>query len=200
MRALRGFTLIQKARASRGFTLIQNARASRGFTLIQKTRVSRGFTLIEILVVVAIVGVLALVVTLSVTGNAERQVRREAERFEALVGQACEQAELGGREIGVIVGDGGYAFRLMAGNDWIEFPPENTLRPRPWSGGLSVVLTREGRPVDLRASADATPQLVCFSSGERTPFALTLSLGDAPQFRVVADETTLRTERAGAKR
>ena len=174
-------------------------RALPGFTLIAKPRASRGFSLMEILVVVAIIGVLALVVTLSVTGGAERQVRREAERFEALVGQACEQAELGGREIGIVVGDGGYAFRLMSGNDWVDFPADSTLRPRPWIGGLSLALTREGRPVDLGASADATPQLVCFSSGERTPFALTLALGDAPRFRVIADDTTLKTERAGAK-
>jgi general secretion pathway protein H len=174
-------------------------RASRGFALIAKTRASRGFTLIEILVVVAIVGVLALVVTLSVTGSAERQVRREAERFEALVGQACEQAELSGREIGIIVGDGGFGFRLMAGNDWVDFPADSALRARPWVGGLSVALTREGRPVDLGGAAGAMPQLVCFSSGERTPFALTLALGDAPRFRVIADDTTLRTERAGAQ-
>jgi general secretion pathway protein H len=186
-------------RASRRLTLIAKTRAPRGFSPIAKTRASRGFSLIEVLVVVAIVGVLALVVTLSVTGSAERQVRREAERFEGLVGQACEQAELGGREIGVVVGDGGYAFRLMSGNDWIDFPGESTLRPRQWLGGLSVALTREGRPVDLGASADATPQLVCFSSGERTPFALTLALGDAPRFRVIADDSTLKTERMGAK-
>jgi general secretion pathway protein H len=162
-------------------------------------RASRGFTLIEILVVVAIVGVLALVVTLSVTGSAERRVRRDAERFEALVGQACEQAELGGREIGIVVGDGGYRFRLMAGTDWIDFPADSVLKPRTWTGGLSIALAREGRPVDLGASVEALPQLVCFSSGERTPFVLTLALGDAPRFRVVADDTTLRTERAGAK-
>jgi general secretion pathway protein H len=175
-------------------------RASHGCTLIGSTRAALGFSLIEVLVVVAIVGVLALVITLSVTGSGERQVRREADRFEALVGQACEQAELGGREIGIVVGDRGYAFRLMAGNDWVDFPAGSPLRPRQWVGGLSVVLTREGRLVDLGGSTDATPQLVCFSSGERTPFALTLALGDAPHFRVVADETALRTERVGAKR
>jgi general secretion pathway protein H len=175
-------------------------RAARGFTSIAKARASRGFTLIEVLVVVAIVGVIALIVTLGVTGNAERQVRREAERFAALVGQACEQAELGGREIGVVVGDGGYRFRLMSGDQWLDFPADGVLRARPWVGGLAVNLLREGHVVDLAPTPDSAPQLVCFSSGERTPFALTLALGDAPRFRVVADELTLRTERVGAAR
>jgi general secretion pathway protein H len=163
-------------------------------------RTARGFTLIEILVVVAIVGVIALVVTLSITGSAERQTRREAERFEALVGQACEQAELSGREIGILVGDRGYGFRRMSGDAWLDFPPDSILHPRAWIDGLRVELTREGRPVDLGASKESTPQLVCFSSGERTPFALTLALGDAPRFRVSADDTTAKTERLGAAR
>jgi general secretion pathway protein H len=161
---------------------------------------TRGFSLIEVLVVVAIIGVIALVVTLSVTGNGERQVRRDADRFEAVMTQACEQAELGGREIGVIVGEAGYEFRLMSGDQWLEFPDGGVLRPRAWTDGMHVELSREGRSVDLATPRNTTPQLLCYSSGERTPFALTLALGDAPRFRVSADDVTIKTERIGAKR
>ena len=161
---------------------------------------SSGFSLIEILVVVAIIGVLALVVTLSISGSADRQMRREAERFGALMGQACEQAELSGREIGVVVDEGGYAFRLLSGTDWLDFPEDGALRPRRWIDGLRVELSREGRPVDFVAANDAAPQLVCFSSGERTPFALTLALGDAGRYRISGGEgAALKTERIGAK-
>lgn len=156
----------------------------------------RGFSLIELLVVVAIVGVLALAVTLSIGGSAQRQLLREAERFQALVGQACEQAELSGREIGIVVGAGGYSFRILGGNEWQAVPDDGPLRTRPWIDGLRANLSSEGRHVDFLATGDAAPQLVCFSSGELTPFVLTLELGDAPRYRVTgADDATLKTER-----
>lgn len=159
----------------------------------------RGFSLVELLVVVVIIGVLALAVTLSVASGAQRQLLREAERFQALSGQACEQAELSGREIGIVVEARGYSFRILGGSKWQDFPDGAELRPRQWVDGVRAALTREGRNVDLSASRDAAPQLVCFSSGELTPFALTLSLGDAPRYRVSgAEDATLKTERLGA--
>jgi general secretion pathway protein H len=159
-----------------------------------------GFSLIELLVVVAIVAVVALAVTLSIGGSAERHLRREAERFGALVGEACAEAELSGREIGIVVGAQGYAFRRLAGSDWQDLAAEGVLRPRLWLEGLAPELARGGRRVDLFApGADRTPELVCFSSGELTPFALTLALGDAPRYRISgAEDATLRIERLAA--
>lgn len=180
---------------------IANSRVAAGPATTVRLRLARGFTLIELLVVVAIIGVLALAVTLSVRGSAERQLLREAERFQALIGQACMQAELTGREIGVVVGSNGYSFRLLTGNAWQDVANDGELRARPWVEGLRTELSREGRSVDLVAGGDATPQLVCFSSGELTPFALTLALGDAARYRVSgADDATLKTERIGAAR
>jgi general secretion pathway protein H len=160
-----------------------------------------GFSLIELLVVVAIVAVVALAVTLSIGGGAERHLRREAERFVALVGQACTEAELGGREIGIVVGADGYAFRRLSGSDWQDLPADGILRARRWIDGLDPALAREGRRVALVAPGDAAPQLVCFSSGELTPFVLTLALGDAPRYRVSgAEDATLKIEHVGAVR
>src|SRR5688572_8332006 len=78
--------------------------------LIPHSRPRTGFTLIELLVVVAIVGVLALALTLSVANSSERRLEAAAERFAALVGHACEQSELRGREIGIVIAPDGYAF------------------------------------------------------------------------------------------
>jgi general secretion pathway protein H len=155
-----------------------------------------GFSLIELLVVVVVIGVIALAATLSIGGSTQNRLQREAERFEALTTQACEQAELGGREIGVIVDTSGYAFRVLAGAQWQNFPDDSPLRARRWLDGMTVALAREGRPVDLRAARVAAPQIVCFSSGELTPFALTVGLGDATRIRVSgADDATLKHAR-----
>jgi general secretion pathway protein H len=163
--------------------------------------VHAGFSLIELLVVVAIVAVVALAVTLSIGGSAERHLRREAERFGALVGEACAEAELGGREIGIVVGADGYAFRRLSGSDWQNLASSGVLRQRRWIEGLDPELAREGRRVDLLAPGDAAPQLVCFSSGELTPFVLTLAIGDAPRYRVSGTEdATLKVERVGPVR
>lgn len=161
---------------------------------------ARGFSLIELLVVVVIVAVLALAVTLSVAGSADRQLLREADRFESLVRLACEKAEQSGREIGVDVDAAGFSFRELAGDTWRDADAETELRARAWLDGVSVTLAREGRGVDL-ATRDAPPKIVCFSSGEMTPFALTLALADATPYRITgSDDGTTKRDRVEARR
>jgi general secretion pathway protein H len=160
----------------------------------------RGFSLIELLVVVVIVAVLALAVTLSVTGSADRRLQRETDRFEGLVHLACEKAEQTGREIGVDVGSGGYSFQELDGDKWRDVDADAALRSRSWLDGMRVVLSREGRDVDLGAR-DAPPEIVCFSSGEMTPFALTFALGDATPYRITgSDDGTTKRDRVETRR
>ena len=116
----------------------------------------RGFSLIEILVVVVIVGIVAFVVVLSIGGDADRHLRHEAERFQALVGEACAEAQLRGREIGAVVAADGYSFRVLVGGAWQDYGTDGILRRRAWLDGVRPDLAREGRPVDLARDADAT--------------------------------------------
>jgi general secretion pathway protein H len=167
---------------------------------IDRIASARGFSLIELLVVVVIIAVLALAVTLSVAGSADRQLSREADRFESLVRLVCEKAEQGGREIGVDVGTGGFSFRQLAGAEWQDADGDGSLRQRAWLDGLRVTLTREGHAVDLDAR-NAPPEIVCFSSGEMTPFVLTLALGDAKPYRITgSDDGTTKRDRVEARR
>lgn len=154
-----------------------------------------GFTLIEVLVVIVIVGVLALAVTLAVGGSAERRLQGEAERFAALVAHACTQAELGGRDIGIAVLAGGYGFSRFDAEGWQPLPDEGELRWRAWPEGLTAELGRDGRPL-ARSEAGDRPQLVCFASGELTPFELVLRLGDTGEAQRVRGESdgTVGTE------
>ncbi len=139
-----------------------------------------GFTLIEILVVVVIVAVLALAVTISLaTAGGERQLVRESERLQALIAHACNQAELSGREIGVRISRNGYAFALLGFDGWMASDQQDELRPRTWLPGLEFALYRDGSEMRLAEDESQSPQIVCFSSGELSPFVLRLALGDA---------------------
>jgi general secretion pathway protein H len=179
-------------RASRA----SSPRALRTRSPILHAARSRGFTLLELLVVIVIVGVLAAALVLAVGGTGERRLAGSAERFQALLGHACSEAELGGREFGVLVDAGGYAFRRLDGTDWQDPAKSGELRPRRWPDGTQVDLARDGRPLALADAASTAPQLVCFSSGELTPFTLTLALGDGVRYRVTgSDDGTLATTR-----
>ena len=141
----------------------------------------RGFTLIELLVVVVILTVLAGALTLAVGGGGgERQLAREAEQLRALLGYACEQAELRGRDFGISLDARGYRFSIAERSDWLP-ARAGELRERTWISGTAPALTRDGRPVAVTGKAPEKPQLVCFSSGELTPFRLDLALADLPK-------------------
>lgn len=143
------------------------------------TATMAAFSLIEVLVVLVIVSVLALAVSISIaSAGGERQLTREAERLQALIEHACRQAELGGREIGLRIGSQGYAFAMLGFQGWMLAERKDELRPHDWVAGLRLELLRDGRPVDLLDNAAESPQLVCFSSGELTPFLLRMELGD----------------------
>jgi len=175
---------------------------SLGFSLIAKSRASLGFTLMEVLVVVAVAAVLAATLTLAIAGNGERRLESTSEQFRALLAHACDEAELGGREIGVTLGNDGYAFSRLDGSQWKPFAGNDELRTRRWPSGLRVALERDGRPLDLGGAGARAPQLVCFSSRELTPFALTLALGDPPlRWRVRGDvDGRVDASRVGERR
>ncbi|HST27081.1 MAG TPA: type II secretion system minor pseudopilin GspH [Rudaea sp.] len=141
----------------------------------------RGFTLIELLVVVVILAVLAGALTLAMGGlGGERQLEHEAKRTQALIGYTCEQAELVGRDIGVSIDRRGYRFSRRNGAAWL--PLENDeLRQREWLAGVQTALSSDGHAIVVGDDYPEKPQLVCFASGELTPFRLELRLTDLAQ-------------------
>lgn len=139
---------------------------------------ARGFTLIEILVVVVILAVLAAAVSIALSGaGGERQLEREAERLQALIGYACEHAEVGGLAVGLSLVSDGYVFSQRNGDGWKTIT-QGELRERQWPGSLRAELSRDGKRIEILPQVPETPPVVCFASGELTPFRLELGLPD----------------------
>jgi type II secretion system protein H len=154
---------------------------------MRAARRCHGFTLIELLVVVAIVAIVTLALALSVGGNGERRLAAESERLQGLLAEACDEAELGGRAVGVAFAADGYLFVRLDGARWSGFPADAVLRPRRWPAGLRADLERDGRsltPASTDGDDGVQPQVVCFPTRELTPFVLSLALGDAAAWRV----------------
>ena len=148
---------------------------------VRKRAARSGFTLIEILVVVVILGVVIGAVTLAVGAvGGERQFARQAEQVRALFVYACEQAEFSGRDVGISVDRQGFHFSVAGGNDWTA-SVASELRARTWLSGTVPTLSRDAQAVAVTDKAPEKPQLVCFSSGELTPFRLELALADVPK-------------------
>ena len=163
----------------------------------------RGFTLIEVLVVTVILAVLAATVSLTLAGGGgERQLEREAQRLSALIGYACERAEVTGRSIGVAFANGGYVFTERQRDAWMPLK-EGELRQRNWMAGLAARLSRDGVAAQMADTLPDQPQVACFASGELTPFRLDLALAndDGGGWRLEGEpDGKLTLERRNAQR
>ncbi len=148
----------------------------------------RGFTLLELLVVLLLIGIILSFATLSVgDGGRAAQVEREARRFAALTGLAGEESILRGVEFGIRVLPDGYRFEGYDGEKWVPLEGDDIFRMRALPEGVDLQLFLEGLPVSLEESEGKAPQIVLFSSGERTPFELVVGPEfDGPRYKLVA--------------
>lgn len=118
-----------------------------------------GFTLIEILVVMVIIGVLASLVVVNLTGRrVSDELQTESDRLAQLFKLASEEAELQGQQIGWRYGKNGYQFLMANGPQWTPIE-SGEFRPRTLPGPLEQRLTVEGhvvKPVSLDAQNSGT--------------------------------------------
>lgn len=98
-----------------------------------------GFTLIEILVAMAIIGVLSVVLVLATAPGEATHARTEARRLAALLELALAEARASGQSIAWSPSPDGYAF-LRKGEDgeWQGFPADSPYRRRSLPAGVSL--------------------------------------------------------------
>lgn len=165
----------------------------------------RGFTLLELLIVLVVIGIISSFAVLS-TGLADRDkpLGKETQRLLALLRMASEESVQHGDELGMRIDGSGYRFMRYDRDAWKPLD-DDLFRERELPPEISVKLELEGRPIVLdnpdSSDSDAAskdeekkgdkkplaPQIVFLSSGEASPFVLTLSEHDAPPFYIKSD-------------
>lgn len=138
----------------------------------------RGFTLIELLLTVAIIGVAAGIITLSVRGAETRKLTEEGDRLAALFRMAASEARVGGRTLVWEADLSGYRFRPLVADNTFALR-EELARDRRW--GIEV------RKIDAR-------ELVFTREPVRTPATVEIDTTDH-RLRLALDALgNLRTE------
>lgn len=167
-----------------------------------------GFTLIELMLVVLLIGLASSIVLATIDDSKQKKaVKRAAHKIAALSSIALDQAVLKGRDYGMVLTDNKYHFVELFEQRWRAV--EDIVLKEQTLDGISMTAEIEGfqwlpdqtdysstalfteREVDLELDEQEKPnipQLLILSSGEMTPFKLTLSLDDEKIFDLREDE------------
>jgi len=129
------------------------------------------------MVVLVIIGVILTFVGLSGSGDSRaEQMQREMRRLAALIEMASEEAVLRSEQLAIRFGETDYEFMLLEAGQWSTISDIPLLRPRELPKGIELQLElQDNPPPGLEAEEAESPQVFLLSSGEMTPFILTLS-------------------------
>lgn len=121
-----------------------------------------GFTLVELMIVVAIIGLVSGVVVLSLPDN-DRTLRRAAETLAARIAVARDMAIVDGRATSLVLDAGGYGFAQRSGG--VARPMvQRGLRRDAWPEGVSALVDgRPGGQVRFDPTGIADPAVVTLS-------------------------------------
>ena len=141
--------------------------------------------------VLVIIGIVITFAVLSVGGTGlQQKADEEARRLAALMNIASEQAVLQSTEYGVLIQPEGFSFAILVDEDWHTVQDDDLLRQRTLPKDLYFELFIEDVSVviDEEKGEEVKPQLLLFSSGEHTPFSLTILSADAEPLSHVVGE------------
>ena len=119
----------------------------------------KGYTLVEVLVVVAILGVLLTVTTLGMRGDATRPLQAEAERLARNLELAQARTRLNAWRIAFTVAENSYTFwRRGESGNWQAFDGDSDLKARTLPQGMRIAV----RGANVAAHLTTGPIAWCF--------------------------------------
>lgn len=151
----------------------------------QLVKTVRGFTLIEIMVVIAIMGImLGLGMFAFGDGGLSEKLEQESQRLYGLIKLAQEESILQSKELALELDRDGYVFKQLSVDKWVDISADKIFRKRSLTAGIELSLEVEDVALNLDSSTERdTPiRIYILSSGELTPFDITLKINDLEQF------------------
>jgi general secretion pathway protein H len=156
------------------------------FSSAPANRQDAGFTLIEIIVVVAIIGIMVAMMGVSMSRDLDRLARLEAERFHLVVNDVRDEAVLSGESYFLEIDEDSASYRfesIRAGGGDAQL-----LRKRGLKTGVKLEWeVLEQFNADEDEDSNTPPRALISPLGEITPFSARFT-GDESAFEVFVDE------------
>ena len=170
------------------------------YSLFSKsTTKTKGFTLLEVLVVIALIGLIVSVVQFNFTGKRpEDTLQKASYKFAELFDSAASYGLLNNIELGLYIDKNSYRFLGYDGVKWSDIPQQDWLAEQGLPEGVMFKLALDDLPIEEPLLFDSSvfktkdeeflsfdsieknteekslvPQVYILSGGDITPFSLT---------------------------
>lgn len=132
-----------------------------------------GFTLLEIVVVITLISIIAsfAMISLNTATNGDQRLNAVAQRLNAAVELAAEEALLTGSPVGIDLALNGFSFEILRQGEWREHNRHNIFSPYEFVTDVRLLANSENIAV-----GGYRPDLVLLPDGER--LLQTISLAD----------------------
>lgn len=177
---------------------------------VRHSTIQAGFTLLEILIALAIAGIMLSVAVIAFSDNDAAKLKNKAHQLFGLIQIAQEESIIRGIEVGIRVEQNGYSFLLYDGERWSPLQDHALLRKVELDEPIEMYVNVEGQEALLGSSAEdevtiadaeneqaeddanknvEPPQIFILSSGEMNEFTVTIGLDrdDARFYRVTGN-------------